>query len=150
VDKKKRKRRMLYASVSICVCICFCLLIKHYNNDSKNQIESHLILEKEYLDNKFIEELISTENDLKKYNERYGIDEEILAVNFEEEVVFMCSLHSAKEFYYKEKNTQKNGLKVLDIIFNKDKENKLYVYVLKKVNIITWEAAGNNVEPSFA
>lgn len=44
---------------------------------------------------------------MQKYNERYGFDESIMEVDFEEEVVFICSLHSVEEFFCREKNSPK-------------------------------------------
>lgn len=147
METKRKKGNILYIGVSICIGIG--LLINHYNGCSKRHIESYMILKKEYLGNKFIQVLINNENDMQKYNESYGFDESIMEVDFEEEVVFICSLHSVEEFFYREKNSQKNGLRVLDIVFNKEEEDKLYIYVLKIDDIITWEAVGANVEPSF-
>lgn len=107
-------------------------------------IESELIYEGDFEGEEFIQILINTEEEWNTYAERYGYDKNIKVGKFDKETVFICSRHKVEQFSYSKKNTRKNEKEVLDVVFKKKSSNKIYIYVLKKSDIISWEATGIN------
>lgn len=131
----------------IVVGICICMIV--FDRNEVYKIESSLIYEGPFNDDKFVQILVATGEDLEKYLKLYDIDADIQGIDFSSEKIFICSLHEVYEFSYNAKNTKKNGLEILDVIFNEESEDKIYIYILKKDNIICWEFSGAYKEDEF-
>lgn len=133
----------LFIVVGICVYMCV------FDRNKIYKIESSLIYEGSFNTEKFIQILVKTDEDLEKYLELYGIDADIQDIDFSKEAIFICSMHEVYGFSYNEINTKKNGLEILDVTFNKESKDKIFIYILKKNNIICWEASGAYKEDVF-
>lgn len=138
------------AVIIVCIIIVVFLSVFLYLRNKENKIESKLICTESFENNNnFIQLLIKTEEDLHKYGKEYGFTIDNKEINFDKEAIFVCSIHKPEKFSYSKKNTTKSDLEVLDIVFHSEREDKIYIYTLKKNNIILWEATGANKEDVF-
>lgn len=138
------RKAVMALCIVVGICICMCVF------DNKiYKIESSLIYEGSFNHDKFMQILVTTENDLEKYLKLYDIDANIQGVDFLRESIFICNMHEVYEFSYNTQNTKENGLEILDVIFSKESVDKIYVYILKKGNLICWEASGAYKEDAF-
>lgn len=128
--------------IVLCIIVGICICMHVFDRNEVYKIESSLIYEGTFNDDKFVQMLVITDEDLHKYLNSYDIDADMQGIDFSREKIFICSMHEVYEFSYNTKNTKKNGLEILDVTFNKKSEDKIYIYILKKDNIICWEASG--------
>ena len=142
---KHTKKVMIVLCIIVGICICMIV----FDRNEVYKIESSLIYEGPFNDDEFVQILVATDKDLEKYLKSYDIDADMQGIDFSREKVFICSMHEVYEFSYNTKNTKRNGLEILDVTFNQESEDKIYIYILKKDNIICWEASGAYKEDEF-
>lgn len=144
-----RKINAKEAVIALCVVIIMCIYLGMHERNKNNRIESFLIYEGPFEEDIFIQILVTTDKELEKHLKLYDIDADVQGIDFSKEAVFICSMHEACEFSYNTQNTKKNGLEILDVIFNKECKDKIYIYILEKSDIICWEASGAYKENVF-
>lgn len=135
--------------IGLCIIVGICICMHVFDRSEVYKIESSLIYEGSFNNDKFVQVLVATDEDLEKYLKSYDIDADMQGIDFSKEKIFICSMHEVYEFSYNTKNTNKNGFEILDVIFNQESEDKIYIYILNKGNIICREASGAYKEDEF-
>jgi len=148
MEKRSKKYMYIGMLLIILVCICIQLYKKVYVRDKIIEIPKKEIYSQNMEGNIFMEAIISTEEEYRKYVEIYNFDFEIEKIDFSENSLVVTSRHEVKSFSYNEKNRRRSGNNILDIIFYKKETNKFYFYEIP-INMNTWEATGAMKEDVF-
>lgn len=135
----KKKRIAMILVVCLGVVVLF-VIIKRYNKlNTINRIQVECVQQIPINDYKFTYRIIENKQSLQEFEEKENVT--ILGeLNFDDNDIFISAGHAVKAFSYQEKNQKyalKEGENILDIVFYKKSENKMYVYKIPK-NFTTW------------